>query len=138
MLRFVETVALTDNRLSKGIIALPDGVYNGLRAAYEIKLENGTVIRTIYGIRCTWQHPAKITVRITDGVVYEETRENAYILLDIVIRGKQQWAAGSEWRRNGLENLALMYHPKIWLRLPSSSFVSEEPVTSSLFIHGFS
>jgi hypothetical protein len=56
--------------ISNETVDLPDGIYEGLRAAYKIKLDNGVSFNTIYGIRCSWNHPFPCKVEIKDGVPY--------------------------------------------------------------------
>jgi hypothetical protein len=56
--------------LSKDTLNLPDGIYEGLRAAYEIRLNNGISFNTINGIRCSWKYPFPCTVEVKDGVPY--------------------------------------------------------------------
>jgi hypothetical protein len=59
-----------DGRLSADKVNLPNGFYDGLRAAYTIKLNNGIEIKTIWGIRCSWRHPIKIKIQVRNGIVY--------------------------------------------------------------------
>jgi hypothetical protein len=54
--------------ISDEIIDLPDGIYEGLRAAYEIRLNNGVSFSTITGIRCSWNHPMECEVEILSGI----------------------------------------------------------------------
>ncbi|MDR1219703.1 MAG: hypothetical protein LBK73_08860 [Treponema sp.] len=56
--------------ISDEIIDLPDGIYEGLRAAYKIRLNNGVSFSTINGIRCSWNHPMECEVEISSGVPY--------------------------------------------------------------------
>jgi hypothetical protein len=56
--------------ISSEAINLPDGVYEGLRAAYTIKLNNGVAFPTITGIKCSWNNPMPCKVKIADGTPY--------------------------------------------------------------------
>jgi hypothetical protein len=56
--------------ISNEVINLPDGVYEGLQAAYTIKLNNGVAFPTITGIKCSWNNPVSCKVKIADGTPY--------------------------------------------------------------------
>jgi hypothetical protein len=56
--------------ISNEIVPVPDGIYEGLRAAWEIRLDNGVSFPTTHGIKCSWNHPMLCKVNVISGVPY--------------------------------------------------------------------
>ncbi|MDR1232158.1 MAG: hypothetical protein LBK61_12265 [Spirochaetaceae bacterium] len=68
--------------ISNEIIDLPDGIYEGLRAVYEVRLNNGVSFRTIDAIKCSWNFPMKCKVEIASGNPYWAKEKPAQISED--------------------------------------------------------
>ncbi|MDR2534983.1 MAG: hypothetical protein LBD29_03005, partial [Treponema sp.] len=65
-----------DESISDETVNLPDGIYQGKRFAYNVRLDNVVLFSTKIGIRCTERHAAPCKVKIISGKPYRIMRKS--------------------------------------------------------------